>query len=355
MQPGVYRRIENSAYHSGPGDSKSGLDLVHQSPAHLRAAQISTEPRKSTASQALGSAFHCLVLEPDVFAATYCLPFIPPEGALKTVDDIKTALTEAGVAFKQSAAKGVLEAIVREHLPDAVLLSDARAAYDEANDGREELTAETWQQIHRMRDAVMAHPFARKLVSAPGEAELSCYWMEPVIDPLTGSPVLDEDGNPVEILLRCRPDFWRYDGILVDLKSTSPEGASPEEFKRSIDNWRYHVQDALYKRGASEALAHAGEGFEMFKPPRAFVFIAVENDACVVEGVAKGVAVYQLQPNSVALGEAEMREDVFTLYQCRKAGRFPGYAESVQPIELPPYAFTKAAERMGFAVRDANA
>jgi len=355
MQPGVYRRIENSAYHSGPGDSKSGLDLVHQSPAHLRAAQISTEPRKSTASQALGSAFHCLVLEPDVFAATYCLPFLPPEGALKTVDDMKEALEAAGVKCPSKAKKSDYEDAVRRNLPDAVLLSDLRAAYDDANDGREELTAEAWEQIHRMRDAVMAHPAASKLLSGKGEPELSCYWMEPVVDPLTGTPVLDEDGKPVEVLLRCRPDFWRYDGILVDLKSTQPEDAEPESFAHSLHKWRYYVQDALYKRGTAAALAHAGEGFEMFKPTRAFVFVAVENDACVVEGVAKGVAVYQLQPDSVALGEAEMREDVFTLYQCRQAGRFHGYAETIQPIELPPYAFTKAAARMGIATRDANA
>lgn len=345
MQPGVYRGIENSAYHSGPGDSKSGLDLVHQSPAHLRAAQTSTTPRKTTISQALGSAFHALVLEPEVFAATYCLPFIPPEGALRTVEDLKSALAEAGVAFKASASKPALEALVREHLPVAVLLTDARAAYDATNDGREEMTAEAWTQIHNMRDAVMAHPAARKLICAPGEAELSCYWMEPVIDPATGRQVLNEDGTPAEVLLRCRPDFWRYDGILVDLKSTQPGDANAESFASSLYNWRYYVQDVLYKRGARRALDAAGEGFEQFRTPKAFVFVAVENDACVVEGVAKGVAVYQMQEASGALGAHEIREDVFALHACRQSGRWPGYAETVQPIELPPYAFTKAAAR----------
>jgi exodeoxyribonuclease VIII len=356
VRPGVYRGVSNDAYHHGPGDSKSGLDLVHKAPINLHAVRTGAVERKPTPAQALGTAFHALVLEPEVFAAEYALPFVPPTGALCTVDDIKTALSEAGAVFKASAKKADLETIVRMELPDAVLLTDARDAYDAENADRQVIGLDDWDRLHRMRDAVMAHPAARKLLSAPGESELSAYWYEPVVDPKTGEQLLNEDGTPAELLLRCRPDKWRYDGILIDLKSTSPGGASPDAFAKSIHDWRYHVQHPMYLRGAAEALKAADRDdcadgmaadFERFQPPRAFVFVAVENDACVVDGIAKGVGVYQLQPDSVALGVAEMREDIATLHACTQANRWPGYSDLVQPIELPAYAFTKAAARMG--------
>lgn len=355
VRPGVYRGVSNDAYHHGPGDSKSGLDLVHKAPINLHAVRTGAIERKPTPAQALGTAFHALVLEPDVFAAEYALPFVTPPGALCTVDDIKAALSEAGAVFKASAKKADLETVVRMELPDAVLLTDARAAYDAENADRQIIDQSDWDRLHRMRDAVMAHPAARKLLSAPGEAELSAYWHEPAVDPLTGEQLTNEDGTPAELLLRCRPDFWRYDGIIVDLKSASPDAAGPDEFARHILNWRYHVQHAMYLRGAAEALRAASRDTAMaatvarFAAPKAFVFVAVENDACVVDGIAKGVGVYQLQPDSVALGAAEMREDIATLHACTKANRWPGYSDLVQPIELPPYAFTKAAAHMGVA------
>jgi exodeoxyribonuclease VIII len=190
-----------------------------------------------------------------------------------------------------------------------------------------------------MAEAVHAHPAARALLSAPGEAELSAYWMEPIVDPETGE-VVDE------ILCRCRPDFWRYDGILVDLKSTKGDvGADLESFARSVWNFRYYVQHPMYLDGSTKALAHAqaeSDDFEMFARPRKFVFIACENDACVVDGKAKGVAVYELDEESVALGRLHMQEDLATLSECRRSGEFPGYSERIERIALPSFAFTRA-------------
>lgn len=352
MHPGVYRHIPNERYHGGPGDSKSGLDLIRKSPALLRAVKSGQRERKSTKSQMTGTSIHAMVLEPDLVAETYATPFVASEGALATIEQLKTALTEAGVTFKSAAKKSDLEAVAREYLHGVPLLSDERAAYDIANEGKVIIEAPEWDRLEKMLAAIRAHPAAMKLLSAPGEAELSCYWHEPVIDPATGAQALNADGTPAELLMRCRPDFWRHDGIIVDLKSTSPGGASPEEFARSIDNWRYHVQHPMYLRGAYAALkAEAAKledsDFADFSPPRAFVFVVVETDACVVDGVAMGVAVYQLQPDSVALGEQEMREDIATLHACQQSGRWPGYSERIEPIELPAYAFTRAATRAG--------
>lgn len=73
MKPGVYTDISNSDYHGGPGISKSGLDLIHRSPLHYQFATSAANDNEPTPDQALGTAFHALLLEPAVFAQTYCL------------------------------------------------------------------------------------------------------------------------------------------------------------------------------------------------------------------------------------------------------------------------------------------
>lgn len=333
MKSGVYRDISNEDYHSGPGVSKSLLDLLDQSPVHLRAAMTGAVEHKPMPYQVLGTAFHCLLLEPERFATTYAEPFIAPEGALVTIEDMKAALGESGVPFKASARKADLAALVREHLPRAVLFDDAKATYQAENAGRIELSSDQWQRIHSMREAVMAHRAARKLIAAPGEAELSAYWNERVDT---------ADGRQRRILCRIRPDYWRHDGIMIDVKSAREEGADSQSFARSIATYRYHVQHAMYLEGAIKAL-RAARGFRQFAMPRAFVFLAVEKDACVIDGVAKGVAVYQLGHESVALGRRLLIENLRKFAECDLTGRWPGYPEEIQQIELPAYAFTQHA------------
>lgn len=341
MKTGIYRNVSNEDYHQSPGDSKSGLDVLRKSPARFRGMRTCKIARTSTKSQMTGTSIHAMTLEPELVARTYALPFDPPADALATVEQIKAALTESGIEFKSAAKKGDLESLVRAHLPHTPLISDLRGEYERESAGRVIIEREEWARLENMLAAIRAHPAAMKLLSAPGESELSAYWDEPA-------------GDGETIRLRCRPDFWRCDGILVDLKSCSPCGASAEEFARSVDKWRYHVQHPMYLRGATSALNamhdddHEDvEKFRDFSPPRAFVFIVVETDACVVDGVSVGVAVYQLGANSVSLGEAELREDIRTLFNCYQSGKWPGYPEKIQPIELPAYAFTRAEIRMG--------
>lgn len=345
MQPGIYRNHPNDAYHGGPGDSKSSLDLLRKSPALLRAIKTGQRQRAATKSQMTGTSIHAMVLEPELVARTYALPFIASPNALGTVDQLKAALLEAGIAFKSASKKDALEALAREHLPDVPLLTDERAAYEAENQGKVIIEAAEWTRLESMLAAIRAHPAAMWLLSGKGEAELSCYWHQPVVDPTTGAQLTDDDGNGAELLLRCRPDYWRHDGIIVDLKSTSPGGAAPQEFARSVHNWRYYVQHPIYMNGAARALEAAKtadpDAFAEFARPKHFVFVVVETDACVVDGVAQGVAVYQLDPDSIALGERDAQEDVAQLWRCYATGVWPGYSERIEPLSLPAWAFTR--------------
>jgi hypothetical protein len=393
MQPGIYRGLPNADYHGGPGISKSGLDLIRKSPAHYRAIVTADNDneRKPTPAQAIGTALHMLVLEPAEFARTYTLALqrqdvpdaiddrdqlatmvqelnasrkakLPTSGSkADLIARITSALYERGAAVddqqmdqaKASELKSIIEAenatragllpvsgtrhelaeILRANGKPVTLWSDVQAEWMANNGHRQVLTAEQFEQLRNMRDAVMAHPAASRLLAAPGEAELSAYWMQ---------KVYDMDGDLIgEQLCRVRPDKLRKDGIVIDLKTT--EDASEEEFARSIAKFAYHVQDDFYRRGLTEAMRQCG-GFEDFQLPRAFVFIAIEKTACVVDGEAKGVAVYSLDEDSRALGMQQWRADLQRYTECQNSGKWPGYRHGICQIKLPAWQFKRAAE-----------
>lgn len=389
LSPGAYDSLSNAEYHSGPGTSKSGLDIIHRSPMHFAFAKSAANDNAPTAAQSFGSAFHALVLEPQVFVREYCLslrredepdaideretlvamiqelnssrlPLLPTSGSKADLiarineaareqgpnghalalpdlesmkgDQLKAIIiglnTERTGLLPISGTRHELAEILRANGKPVRLWSDVMARWMEVNGHRTVLSAADWDALHRMRDAVMEHPAASKLLSAPGKAERSYYW----IDQETGE------------LLRCRPDYDRDDGIIVDLKST--HDASPEEFARSVANWRYHVQHPFYMDGRDEAIRQAGLNRAKSK---AFVFIAVEKTPPYAVGVymlddktgyRDDAGNYVPTPgamSSVDVGRAEYRADLRTLAECRRTNVWRGYGDTIQSISLPAW------------------
>lgn len=66
--------MSNADYHGGEGISKSGLDLIHKTAAHYKAVKDSSNDNLSTPAQMIGTAFHCMLLEPQEFIKNYCAP-----------------------------------------------------------------------------------------------------------------------------------------------------------------------------------------------------------------------------------------------------------------------------------------
>lgn len=387
MKLGIYPNISNETYHSGPGVSKSMLDVLAQSSPlhlfHLRNRDNDNE-RAPTPAQMIGTAFHALLLEPHEFVKNYCLSLrqsdVPEaiddrdqlvamvqelnqgrlaklttggskdelvgrvleecervngsieEGGRERVASMKLAELKAEIEKFNCDRPGLLSTsgnrhdlaeLLRANGKPVTLWSDVKAEWELNNGHRTVLTPEQWEQLHNMRDAVMAHPAARALMTGvAGVAEHSVYWK----DAETG------------VICRCRPDFWRKDGIIVDVKTT--EDASPEGFARSISNYRYHVQHAYYMDGINSVREQGA---------RAFLFLAVEKSACVVNGHAKGVAVYSLDADSVAMGRAEYRRDLAAYAECERTGIWPGYGDRIQNIALPAWAMNKNAHLLGAA------
>lgn len=381
---GLFPDISNDKYHGGAGISKSGLDLICRSPLHYRHARDAANDNRPTPAQRIGTAAHDLILEPGEFWNRYAIPLDPADfpDAIRTRDEL-VAMVEAlnadrlpklsGLGTKDELIEriqigaaetgrsvicwiGDLDAMkigdlkrtiaeLNEHRPGLLstrgtmkelaqiladhgqpveLWSDLVAMNAATNDGKEIITADEYGQLQGMRDAVMAHPAAHSLLTgAPGRAEISAYWN----DPITG------------VLCRCRPDFWRADGILVDLKTT--DDASPEAFAKSIANWRYHVQHPFYLDGCRQAIEQGGGGLELIVDPEKgegfaampehFVFIVVEKKA------PHAVAVYTLDQESVELGARLYRQDLDTFAQCQAADSWPAFGDAIQPIGVPDW------------------
>lgn len=393
MKPGFYSGLSNAEYHGGPGESKSLLDLVRRSPAHYRARMLAANdntPKEETPAQRIGTAFHALLLEPQEFVRTYCLALRPQDVQLDgplvesrdqlvamveelnkgrlpklstsgTKDDLVARIrqqedslpeslraSEAELQSRKLAdlkdiisgwnetrpgllpATGTME-VLAQTLADAgrpvTLWANVKAQWLANNASRVVLTQEEWDQLHQMRDAALAHPAARALLTGrPGVAEHSIYWT----DPDTG------------LLCRCRPDFLRDDGVIVDVKTC--EDASLEGFTRSIAKWRYHVQAAFYMDGIEQAQREVRAPDWCVPKPRAFVFLAVEKGARVVDGQALGVATYVLDSESLAAGRIEYTQDLLAVRDSQAANLWPGYSTTIESISLPAWKLKQTAD-----------
>lgn len=155
--------------------------------------------------------------------------------------------------------------------------------------------------------AVAQHKTASQLLSS-GHAEEAYFWIDPETD----------------ILCKCKPDFLREGHIIVDVKSTID--ASFNSFQKAIANFNYHLSAAFYLDGVS---AVTGDTYDTF------VILAVEKDAPFA------MACYVLDEATIEAGRVEYRNALTKLKQCIETKSWPDYPDTIQPINLPSWAWPK--------------
>lgn len=254
----------NEMYHADVSRiSKSGLDLIAKCPAKYWHKYLNPEREAEDKTEALivGNAFHVLTLEPDAF----------PHGFV-----IKPKFSGVG-----SVAK--------------------RESFESEHADKDLITHDQYDTIRHMRDSVMRHPVAARLLES-GKPEQVLEWY----DLATDAPC------------KARMDWFNFNmRFIVDLKST--EDASDEAFARSAFKYRYHVQDAFYFDGAvANDLS-----------PNGMIFIAVEKKAPYL------VNVFYFEDPVRDYSRRVYRQDLSTYMRCRSANQWPGYDTKAKPLSVP--------------------
>lgn len=241
------------------GISNSYLSRFAVTPAHA------TIPMVETPSMAIGTAFHTCVLEPDQFDSRYAV--------LPALD----RRTKAGKADF--------------------------AEFQAENQGKVFIKPADFEAIQNMRVAILDHPAAKKLLQ-DGMAEQSVFWND----------------SATELQCKARPD-WLTRNTVVDLKKT--RDASERGFARSVVQYRYYQQAAMYLDGINQVSD---------TEYNEFVFIAV----CDQEPYEIGV--YSLSQEFLEFGYSEYRRLLDKVRLHQELNLFPNFnSAGVVEIKKPAY------------------
>lgn len=283
----------NEEYHSGPGLSKSQLDLIAISPLAFWDACINPtrEPREEKHCFAVGSGTHALVLEPDEFQKHFDVGFDKSKypNALNTADELKQALRE-----RNELVTGAKPELIRRLLeidPNVQILAELERQHNETLRGKTLIPGADYKNMLSMLRAVNQHHTAGGLLYG-ASVEQSFYVV---------------DGN--NVLRKCRTDAITYDGqYVLDLKTT--DDVSEVGFGRTIAQRRYNVQAAWYLDILR--LLYGADA------PRNFAFIAVQKTRPF------DVAVHFLKEDDIADGRRLYQRDLARFIECSRTDYWPG-------------------------------
>jgi hypothetical protein len=266
---GMTHDISNTEYHSHPGLSFTGIKQFSETPASYQ-AYLRTE-KDPTDDQRLGTLVHMMVLEPETV-----------EKRITVIDG--TWAHKIKEKVEEARAAGLFPCKTKE-------VDKARA----------------------MSSAVLSHPSVKRIFEK-GKAEQSIYWKEQVRTP---------SGDLAEVLCKCRPDWMRDDGLLVDLKWFN--NLNLRALEKQIFRQKYYMQSAWYLRGAGTVLGRRLNAF-------AHIFIS-EADPYLCRVVI-------LNDAAIEKGEEEALAQLPRFAECTRSGIWPGYPDSIETLTLPDYAWT---------------
>lgn len=253
--------------------SFSSLKQFEESAQHYR--MYREGQTEQTADMILGSAFHTLTLEADLFADDYYV------------------LDDTDMIIEIGGAKPTATKVYKEWKEMQVGFAGDRAV----------ITKKDYDLIQRMRDAVLLHPEAREILDACTEFEKSVEWT-----------------NQEGLYMRGFLDGFGPD-IFVDLKTT--RNPKPFSFQRDFFNMSYDAQMAIY----SEALD------ELFNPVKYRKIIAIGKTEPL------GVSVHNVSDEVIKLGDEKYYKWVSQFLQYRDnpddySVIYPGTNEIIIPNYL---------------------
>ncbi|MGE0456460.1 MAG: PD-(D/E)XK nuclease-like domain-containing protein [Vicinamibacterales bacterium] len=293
--PGIYRGVPFADYTSWDAASNSILGKLARSAAHARAAldglDVDTEGKR------LGRPIHTAVFEPDQLETRYV---VAPNCQQKT---------EKGADCKNAGLwvddqRGWVCGVHGKNRDDHRVPTTA-----------EVISGDDLAICRGIKASVGRSTAASPILAAPAEFELSLVW----VDPETG--------------VTCKGRLDAHNaayagGTIADGKST--EDASPIAMERTIYNFGYYRQAAMYLGGASV----------LDLPAKHFAFIAFEKKPPYC------TAVYRILDELVRKGTEEVRALLELYAHCRASDSWPGYPDQVTDIGVPAWAHSRIADRI---------
>jgi len=223
-----------------------------------------TAPHEESPAMRLGTATHMAILEPDRFDSTYT---VRPDGIDGRTKDGKAWLAA--------------------HANDPIL------------------TANEYETIMGMRQAVERHDAASELIRSIVEVESVALWTD------------EETG----IACKGRLDAILRDGSILDLKTT--KSTDPRQFAADAAKYGYDFSMSFY-HDARIAMGH--------EVPRV-ILLAVESAAphdCVP---------FVVTEDDLDVGREKYRTALTRLAKCRASGKWPGRFDGATELVLPQWAY----------------
>ena len=179
--------------------------------------------------------------------------------------------------------------------------------------GKIPILVETYREVQAMAAAVRAHPIASRLLSHDYiTPEQTLVWLDKDSDIWCRAML---DGLPL-------PSDGRM--IIPDYKTTT--SAEPSHIRKAIADFGYHCQAPWYLDGVI--------ALGLDSDP-AFVFIFQEKTPPYL------ITPVWLHEDSLDVGRQRNRKARQVYADCMLTDTWPGYAEDVLPVSLPPWAMAQ--------------
>lgn len=304
-EPGVYQDVPFEQYVAWQAVNSGVVKWGAVSMKHMHAAFEGRLKSDDTRSKKLGRAIHSFILEPETFHQRHIIG-----GQCCAI--VKSGQREGQPCGNNGLLFNGTGWYCGQH-------SKGMAS---ATGDKTVITEDEWRRCESIKAALKDH-IANKVLARKGFCEQSIVW--------------EYRG----LRMKCRLDKFA-DGqrpVILDLKKCRVGFGTTEECQRSVANYEYHVQMALYVKGVETITGRRPE----------FVWVFVEdNDPFDIQ-------VIPASDEDYVIGWHLARAALDRYARCQKAGEYPGYisiAENIHPGGLPPWEVKQAQKAGWFDERD---
>ena len=292
--PGFHENVPYEEYDQLDAERWSTLKLYSKSAKDGRHKELMAD--RSTGALDFGRAFHCAILEPELFAKLYV-----------------------------SQPRW-------QHGANTIIGKAERKDWAETNKEKAALTADEWDELAAMQEAVMAHPLASAILYGtygpkPGKNELTVVWKGPGEGKLCKCRLDRFTRIPIRLLDASSPNGDQLALVCADIKTTKSAEPAANKFPKDAAEYGYHGQFGYYD-----------DGLQTLRPmPVTFLVIAIEKPN-KARSNAIDIVVYQVGDDLLSQGKVlyrRLRDRRDTAISTKK---YPGISDQLVQLYLPAWA-----------------